>query len=77
MKFKKFLCKIFSCKIISHKSIGFLNYECSRCGDVFRITSKEKDWYERAIKVLSMENAIFSHGRAWNVDDYRQCGQIK
>lgn len=75
LRFKKWQCKHFGCKIVKHLSQGFLHFECHRCGDVFKITSKEKDWYNRGIKAILVDCGLFSSG--FNIEDYRKVAAIK
>lgn len=72
---RKWLCSIFGCKIQKTLSKGFFHVECHRCGEVFSITSKEKDWDDRAIQAILVDCSLFSKG--FHIDDYRKAGGLK
>lgn len=74
IKFKKFICSLFGCKIKKTISSGFFHVECHRCGDVFSIKRSEGgNWQDRAMGAILTDTALF--GGAINIECYRKGAQ--
>lgn len=76
LKFKKWWCKNFGCKIQKTIGPGFFHVECHRCGETFKLTRRDDDNFQTKVtQAILVDCALF--GQGFNIEDYRKASEVK